>query len=225
MADIAQGQTLDRECARQTHALERRLHFLWVPGRRVYLAKESFALGQICRSRGLLPLAETNFRRVVELFKNRHPGKDRKSLPTFAVVAAAHNHLGLVHLDAARPAEGAPCFDQAIELRRELQRLFPGDRENVVFLGGALCNRGHSVADLDAAAARRFYEESLAVLRQPVKPCECSYWDEQRQSWWCEQLEAMGDALGLAWVALAPQFIDHALRGLASLEGPTPPHS
>ena len=42
-------------------------------------------------------------------------------------------------------------------------------------------------------------------------------WDEARQSWWCEQLESLGDAMGLQWVALAPAFVDNAMQGLASV--------
>jgi hypothetical protein len=94
--------------------------------------------------------------------------------------------------------------------------VFPEDRENVVYLGGALCNRGHASADSEPVLAAGFYRESLMVLRQPKNMCKCGYWDEERQSWWCEQLEAVGN-LGIPWVELAPRFIDNAMRGLASL--------
>jgi hypothetical protein len=197
------------------------MRFLWLPGRRKQLAAESFDLGQACRHYGNTGLAETHFRRVQTLLQGKRPTRSKDSLETFALVAGAHNHLGLLCLDADRPMDACPSFDRAIEIRTELQRLFPDDRENRIYLGGALCNRAHAVADSNPPEATDYYRRSLAILRQPTRPCECSYWDEQRQSWWCEQLEAMAEALKLQWVFLAPQFIDNAMQGLRSLEPPS----
>ncbi|TWT29812.1 hypothetical protein KOR42_54900 [Thalassoglobus neptunius] len=69
------------------------------------------------------------------------------------------------------------------------------------------------------ADAAQYFKQSLTELRIPDQPCECSYWDEQRKSWWCEQLEAIGDALGLGWVFLAPVFIDNAQSALDDISG------
>lgn len=210
----------DDQCASQSRHLEGQMRMLWIPGLRKKLALKSFNLGQDCRHNGNIALAEVNFRRVTALFRADQPTRSRDSLETFALIAASHNHLGLLCLDTGRPADARPSFDRAIEIRRELHSLFPDDRENQVYLGGALCNRAHAVADSDPAAAIDFYRQSLAVLCQPTRNCECSYWDERRQSWWCEQLEALGAALGLQWVFLAPQFIDNAMRGMSSVGAP-----
>lgn len=150
--------------------------------------------------------------------EGKHPKKSTSSLAVFGVIAACHNHLGLQYLDERRVQDAITAFDAAITLRRELRRLFPNDRENEVYLGGAFCNRGYANTDIDPETAAEFYKESLSVLRQPIQTCDCSYWDESRQTWWCEQLEVMGDALKLPWVTLAPQFIDNAMMGLRSLE-------
>ncbi|WP_395739150.1 tetratricopeptide repeat protein [Prosthecobacter sp.] len=200
--------------------LDGQSHFLWLPGRRQRLAAESYDVGYACRSSGNVPLAETNFRRVQTLLQGVRPSRFKRSMATCSLLAASHNHLGMLCLDTGRPADARPSFDRAIEIRKELLRLFPKERENEIYLGGALCNRAHSVADSDAAEARDFYQQSLAMLRQPDKPCECAYWDEERQSWWCTQMEALGNALGMPWVFLAPQFIDNAMRGLDSLKAP-----
>lgn len=204
----------------RSQALDRKMRLLWIPGRRQQLAAESYNLGWECLDDGDSDLAGVNFRRVQVLFQGLRPTGSEKSLKQFALVAAAHNRVGIMCLDDGRPADARPSFDRAIEIRRELHRLFPKDRENQVYLGGTLCNRAHSVADSDRAAAIDFYRQSLAILRQPTQNCECSYWDEQRQTWWCEQLEALGNALKLEWVSLAPQFIDNAMRGLDSVEPP-----
>lgn len=223
MSHVKSQVTSDAECVSRSKCLDQQMLFQWFPGRRKKLAVESFALGQDCRSNGNAALAESNFRRVQALFQDEKPSKSKESLETFALIAASHNHLGLLCLDSERFMDARPFFDRAIEIRRELHGLFPDDRENQVYLGGALCNRAHAVADSDPTAAIDFYRQSLAVLRQPTQTCGCSYWDEQRQSWWCSQLESLGDALGLQWVFLAPQFIDSAMRGLSSVEPPAAP--
>ena len=208
----------DLGCAARSRHLDSLRWLLWLPGRRIKVAQDSFAVGVVCSSRGNVPLAETNFLRVLRLLEGGSPGASKKSLARYSLVAGSRNHLGLLFLNRGKAEQAAMEFDKAIALRRELLRLFPKERENEVYLGGALCNRGHACADSDPASAALFYEESLRILRQPVRTCECSYWDANRESWWCEQLEALGQCLGLEWVKLAPQFIDNAKQGLASLK-------
>lgn len=199
-----------------SQSLDQQMNFLRGGEQRSELARRSYDLALDCRDVGKLQLAESNLRRVLLLFQDAHPTNSKESLANFSLVAACCNHLGLLCLDSGRPDQGIPHFDRAINIRRELQRIFPEDRANQVYLGGSLCNRAHSVADTDATSAVGYYQQSLAILRQPTQPCECSYWDEQRQSWWCEQLEALGQSMSLPWVALAPRFIDNAMQGLAS---------
>lgn len=215
----------EAECQARNIELERQMRLLWWPGRRLSLATESFALGQVCRHHSCATLAAVCFRRVQTLLPLQRPIASKASLESFALLAASHNHLGLLSLDAGSPDEACPEFERAVQIRTELRSLFPKERENEVYLGGALCNLGHSVADSDTLRAAGYYEQSLSVLRHPTQSCECSYWDEPRQSWWCEQLEALGDALGLQWVGLAPAFADNAMQGLASVtKSPTPQH-
>jgi tetratricopeptide (TPR) repeat protein len=207
-----------QDCEARSIGLDQRMQHLWIPGRRWWLIRQSYDVGYVARQRDAAALAERNFRRAIDLMEDKCPRRSKSSLATFAIVAACHNHLGLLYLDERRMDDAIVAFDAAIALRRELRGLFPQDRENEVYLGGALCNRGYASADIDPKSAASFYNESLTVLRQPIQTCECSYWDELRQSWWCEQLEVMGQTLRLPWVALAPQFIDNAMIGLRSLE-------
>ena len=191
---------------------------LWWPGRRKYLLDQCYDIGYVAGHNGASDLAKESFRTGISLLDGRRPSRTKASLATFSVLAACHNHLGLQYLDDHMLTEAAASFDSSIKIREELRRLFPKDRENEIYLGGALCNRGHACADTNPAIAREFYERCLSTIRQPVQPCECSYWDEQRQTWWCEQLELLGQALNQHWVALAPHFIDNAQAGLDSLK-------
>ena len=197
--------------------VEKDTRHLWMPGRRDRLVCEWYDIGYASREINAFDLMERCLRTAIRLRNDRRPEPTRRSLGTFSAIAACHNLLGLRYLDEQRFSEAATEFDAAIRLRSELRRLFPKDRENEVYLGGALCNRGHASASSEPGMARQFYEQSLAVLRQANRMCECSYWDESRQSWWCEQLEALGQATGVQWVALAPLFIDYANVGLQTL--------
>ena len=215
-SQIAPAETRS-QCESRIARVDQQMRHLWIPRRRHRLVCECYDIGHASREIGAFDLAEDRFRTAISLMNGRRPWRSKRSLATFSVVAACHNLLGLQYLDEQRRADAATSFDEAIKLRRELRRLFPKDRENEVYLGGALCNRGHASAKTNVAAATEFYNQSLAVLRQSTQTCECSYWDEQRQSWWCEQVEALGSALNLQWVELAPHSIDNAMAGLRSL--------
>ncbi|MDB6071879.1 MAG: hypothetical protein JWL81_3050 [Verrucomicrobiales bacterium] len=224
MSSHTEPPVSEADCRSLNNKLGRRMRSLWWPGRRLELATESFALGQACRQVGCTGLAAECFQRVRILLPSKHPDASKTALASFALLAASHNHLGMMSLDECRPDDARPELEEAVRIRSELRDLFPEERENEVYLGGALCNLGHSLADSHPRQAAGYYEQSLAVLRHPTRGCNCSYWDEARQSWWCEQLESLGDVLGLQWVFLAPCFIDNALQGLASLTpDPGPP--
>lgn len=180
-------------------------------------AETAYNLGIAARDRKNYGDAAQFFQGVHEILK----GGDLTTTPTsfrrHSLIAAAHNYLGLIEIDRENWSGAIASFDQAVAVRRRMRQLFPTERENEVYLGGALVNRGTVTARLDPTAARGYFEESLAILRQPEPTCSCGYWDDQRQSWLCTPLEAMAQATGLAWIYLAPQFIDNAMRGLALL--------
>lgn len=198
------------------------MRHLWIPGRRSRLVYEFYETGFDSRTIAAFDLAEKCFCNAVSLVKGRRPKAHKRSLGIFSVVAACYNLLGIQYIEMKQFGHARKSLDEAIQLRRELRRLFPKDRENEVYLGGALCNRGHACADTNANEAADFYQQSLEVLRQPNQTCECGYWDEERQSWWCSQLEAIGQALDMQWVALAPRFIDNAADGLRSVTSDPP---
>ena len=207
------------QCEARGAAVERQMQRLWIPGRRKRLVNVCYDIGQVAREAGAFDLSEKYFRTAIGLMDGRKPWRWNNSLPIFSTVAACHNLLGIQYANTGRRDDAVISYDEAIKLRCELRRLSPNDRQNEVYLGGALCNRGHvSVKQNARAAAMEYYRQSLDVLRQPRKTCECSYWDEERQSWWCETLESIGGALGLEWVAQAPQFIDIAYAELRWLE-------
>ena len=185
---------------------------------RLAKAEAAYNLGIAARESRNFIEAIKCFRVVLELLEGGMMTPFPMALRRYSLVAAAHNYLGLIELDQNKGAEASLAFDQAIALRRKLAMFFPSERENKVYLGGALCNRGFATAEIDPAQAKQYYLKSLRILRQPKRTCDCSYWDEDRQSWWCSHLEAMAQMTGLAWVYLAPRFIDSAMTGLASLK-------
>jgi tetratricopeptide (TPR) repeat protein len=187
---------------------------------RIRKAEVAHDLGISAREAGDYVEGIRHFQEVLDLLSGAGPMAAKRALRRYMLVAAAHNQQGVIELDRGHFAEASAALDQAIALRRELLRLFPEERENQVYLGGTLCNRGHACADSDPESAAGFYHESLSMLRQPMDSCECGYWDEERQSWWCSQLECLAGPLRLPWVELAPRYIDNAMAGLRSLQAP-----
>lgn len=207
-------------CEARGRQLALKTSWLWWPGRRPQLASDWIALGAVCHYRGMASLAETSFQRALQLLPPRRITRFKRSLQRNSLIAGAHNFLGILELAKGDADRAAREIDKAIAIRRELLRLFPKDRENQVYLGGALCDRGGACASSDASTAAHSYEECLHLIRQPKQTCACGYWDAERESWWCSQLEAIGDALGLRWVGQAPRFVDQAMQGLAALKRP-----
>jgi hypothetical protein len=194
----------------------------WFLYDRIREAELAHDRGIDCREKGEFAEGMRHFQRVLDLLSGLGPVSTKFSLRRYSLVAAAHNYHGMIGLDQDHCTAACPAFDRAIALRRELLGLFPAERPNQIYLGGALCNRGHATADDDPQSAAGYYQESLRVLRQPMNSCECGYWDEERQSWWCEQLEAISQMdARLKWVELAPRFIDNAMAGLRSLQPPS----
>ena len=216
-ADRPSADTIE-ECVARLARVQSQMQHLWWPGRRKRLLDQCYDIGYVARQNGAHDLAKKSFTTGIAVLEGVRPSRTRGSLAMFGVIAACHNHLGLQYLDDKQFTEAAASFDSAILIRQELRRLFPKDRENEVYLGGEFCNRGHACAEVNPEVAKDFYVRCLSTIRQPVQTCECSYWDEQRQSWWCEQLEVLGQTLNQQWVALAPHFIDNAQAGLDTLE-------
>ena len=133
-----------------------------------------------------------------------------------AQLAACRNHIGLLNLEQADYPKAAAAFDQAIAMREEVARRSPKDQENLVFLGGALCNRGIAAREMgQITAARQYFEKSQQTLDPLVSGFDCG------------SAEALAEALSRMtgsphWLLLAFQFKKTAMEGLASLGGPVP---
>jgi len=187
----------------------------WIPGRRLKLVTDYYNLGFEFRDASDMRQAKDCFRKGAEVVAGKRPRKFRRSTQLFKLVASCKNHHGLVELNENQFVDAESWFQSAIELREKLERLFPDDDENVVGLGGAWCNLGLAVTQRNAEEAIGHFHKSLDILRSHEKPCACSYWDENRESWFCGSLQTMADAARIEWVFLWPQFIDNAMYGLS----------
>jgi tetratricopeptide (TPR) repeat protein len=128
-------------------------------------------------------------------------------------LAACKNHLGLLNLEKGDYSKAATVFDEAIAMREQFARRSPKDDENLVFLGGALCNRGIATRDMrQNEAAQSYFQKSLQVLDPLLSRCECG------------SAEALAVALSRMtgaphWLLLAFRFRKNASEGLASVKG------
>ncbi|WP_197441608.1 carbohydrate porin [Thalassoglobus neptunius] len=132
----------------QSEKINARFTRLWIPGRRKYIACESYRLGFRWQELGEFEEAVNSFQRAIDAYDGQRPRKSKDSKAAFQVVAACHNHIGMIYLEVNEFPAATKRFTEAIKLRRELKRLFPEDRENQVYLGGALCNIGLATKSL-----------------------------------------------------------------------------
>ncbi|NHZ92219.1 tetratricopeptide repeat protein [Massilia sp. CCM 8733] len=102
---------------------------------------------------------------------------DEHRLFATAQLAASKNHLGLLYMDCGPQDKAIAAFDDAIAQRKALARQAPGDCWNLVYLGGALCNRAHIARERgEHRAAMALYDEAIALLDElaPDDDCERS---------------------------------------------------
>jgi hypothetical protein len=111
-----------QDCEARSIGLDQRMQHLWIPGRRWWLIRQSYDVGYVARQRDAAALAERNFRRAIDLMEDKCPRRSKSSLATFAIVAACHNHLGLLYLDERRMDDAIVAFDAAIACSPKIAR-------------------------------------------------------------------------------------------------------
>lgn len=129
-----------------------------------------------------------------------------------ARTAACRNHLGLLSKDAARPEDASEHLQAAAALREELAELRPDDVWNRVFLGGALCNRGHLEREQGRGdVARELYDRAADVLEAAIPPCDCGCRDAAAS--------AFSNVKGHPhWIVMAHAFLANAEAGVRRLD-------
>jgi tetratricopeptide (TPR) repeat protein len=165
-----------------------------------------FDLGFAFRRMLKKPEAEAAYRESIgqleSLTEDRHYSHVASSR-----LAGCHNHLGLLQMDCGHLEQAIAPLELAIQMRRQVTKKWPGDRENQVYLAGSLCNRAHVASQLgEREAAISWYDESLRVLEKAVPPCECG----------CRDMiaSAVSQAMGHPhWITTAEQFRTNAEAG------------
>jgi len=123
-------------------------------------------------------------------------------------LAACQNHLGLLYMACGPQEKAIAALDDAIRMRRTLATQYPDDCENVVYLGGAICNRAHIARENgEVNAAATLYDEAIATINSVVPDDRAG-----------EREQAMVRALAAAmnnprWIQLARHFRVNAQNG------------
>jgi len=127
-------------------------------------------------------------------------------------IAASRNHLGLLFMEHGPEGLAAGHLDDAIADREALVELYPHNDANRVFLGGALCNRGHVERHVGRSkAAHAFYLRAIDVLEAVIPPCDCG----------CRDATAapLSNVKGHPhWIVMAHTFLCHATAGKSLAE-------
>lgn len=135
-----------------------------------------FDLGSAFRQIRRVPEAETAYAKAIDILKTIAHIEEHRQFAT-GQLAACKNHLGLLYMDCGPQDKAIAAIDDAIAQRRVLADEEPGDCWNLVYLGGALCNRGHIARERgEHRAAMALYDEAIALLWElaPDEHCERS---------------------------------------------------
>lgn len=125
-----------------------------------------------------------------------------------AQLPACLNNLGLLALDGGQHAVAVTHFEAAAAYRRSRRALEPMDQDNVVYLGGTLCNHGHALRELGRTTdAVAMYQQSIDLLDRTVPGCTCG----------CRDLYAR--MAGEHIILTAQSFLRNALDGRAACLG------
>jgi tetratricopeptide (TPR) repeat protein len=205
----AAGQQIDDPAARLVNFLETIRRQADGDDIRAFCAGGYFDLASAYREMGRTADAEANYAVAQSLFSSLLETQHEQF--AWSRLAASKNQLGMLYMDGylqGEPLQKAiPPLDAAINMRRQLADRWPADKQNIVYLAGALCNRAHVARECnDLAVAADLYAESIRIIDAAVPPCTCGCRDAVASS----VSEAQGSP---HWVMVAAQFRSNAEEG------------
>lgn len=177
------------------------------PSHRLALADRYFNFGALLRELKEFGWAERAFQSAIRLSTSaseRHPDAACRQL------AACQNHLGLLYQETNSLEQSFRAFEEALAHRETLLKTDPKDEENLVYLGGTLCNLGNVACDREEFEnALAWYHRSIDILDRSIPGCDCG----------CRDVQAEIDSFMSGCpspVLIAHQFLRNALDGRAS---------
>jgi tetratricopeptide (TPR) repeat protein len=196
-----------------------------------HLVGESAALSvRVSDDAEYLPLAVFFFDLAISLRQLKHDSEAEKAYQSAlhfsrsasfgddeerarSLTAACCNHLGILRQDEGSLEQSVRYYEQALTIREWLLKSSPMDEENLVYLGGTLCNLGNVACDQDQLeTALAWYHRSIDMLDKAVPGCDCGCRDmhENMQSFLTGRPSP---------ILLAQQFLRKALKGRAAVLG------
>jgi tetratricopeptide (TPR) repeat protein len=128
-----------------------------------------------------------------------------------ARIAGCKNHLGILYLETGSLQQATGYFLSALALRQRLLGSDPQDEENLVYLGGTLCNVGKVAAvQNDAQTALTWYHRSIDTLDRSIPGCDCGCRDT-----FAKMISSLTGRTSPSLIA--QQFLRNALDGRAAL--------
>jgi tetratricopeptide (TPR) repeat protein len=149
--------------------------------------------------------AEPAYQAALRLSTSECRGKEQDQARR--VMAACHNHLGILHYAKSSDTKCAQYYREALALREALSQSCPSDAENRVYLGGVLCNLGNVAKDQnELETALCFYHRSIDILDSSIPGCDCGCRDS------IAALSGQSNP-----TLLGQQFLRNALQGRAAV--------
>jgi tetratricopeptide (TPR) repeat protein len=126
-------------------------------------------------------------------------------------MAACQNHLGLLYQAAGSFQQSVQFFEEALALRVSLLESCSDDEENLVYLGGTLCNLGNVSCDQHSfEKALDLYCRAIDVLDRAIPGCDCGCRDVQEHMQYAETGRP-------STILIAQQFLRNSLSGRAKV--------
>jgi tetratricopeptide (TPR) repeat protein len=183
----------------QASALSRHLH-----------AATLFDLASLFRIMRKRNEAENAYEQALNIWQEISSAQPRDA-QVLSCIAGCKNHLGLLYQDAGSFAQAAGFFREALDPREKVLASDAQNEENVVYLGGTLCNLGNVAADQnDVQTALTWYHRSIDILDRSVPGCDCGCRD------------VLGNMIAATTgrpspILVAQQFLRNALQGRATV--------
>jgi|GEM_PF-4763264 len=138
-----------------------------------FFGKSHLSISQVLRESDQAQASIDHAQRARE-FWNRLANRNPDDSEAWSSLATTYNYEGMALVDLDEYETAIRVYDKVIETRRTIRAQHPENDLNVVFLGGAYCNRGiaekHSH---DPDAAMRDYETAIDILSDSIPGCDC----------------------------------------------------
>lgn len=138
-----------------------------------FFGKSHLSISQVLRETDQAQASIDHAQRA-RAYWNRLANRNPDDSEAWSSLATTYNYEGMALVDLDEYEMAIRVYDKVIETRQTIRAQHPENDLNVVFLGGAYCNRGIAETHShDPVAAMRDYETAIDILSDSIPGCDC----------------------------------------------------